>query len=255
MARRDALTDEGRAVGQRQRRLGDVAFRLGDQQLAELLDLLLGRRRPDQHAVAAGTVHFLDHQFGQVVEHEFQVLGLAAHIGRHVVQLRFLVEIEADHVWHVGVDRLVVGNAGADGIGQRDVACLVGAQEAWYAESRIGAESQWIEKIVVDAAVDDIDALRPLRRAHVCNLVFDEEIAPFDQFDAHLLSKEGVLEIGAVIGAGRQHDDGRIADALGRHGAQLFQQQVGIMLDRRHLVPGEQFGEQAHHHLAVFQHV
>ncbi len=40
-----------------------------------------------------------------------------------------------------------------------------------------------------------------------------------------------------------------------RHGAQIVQQQIGIMVDRRHAVAREQRREQPHHHLAVFQHV
>ena len=64
-----------------------------------------------------------------------------------------------------------------------------------------------------------------------------------------------MLEIGAVVGPRRQHDDGRVGDALGRDGAQLLEQHVRVVLDRRHLVPGEQFREEAHHHLAVFEHV
>ncbi len=56
-------------------------------------------------------------------------------------------------------------------------------------------------KVVVEAAIDHIDPLRPLRRAHEHRFVLDEQIAALDQFDAHLLGKEGVLEIGAVVGA------------------------------------------------------
>jgi hypothetical protein len=77
VARRDAALDEGRAGRQRQRRLRDVAFRVGDELACGSLDLGLGGGRPDQHAVAAGAVHFLDHQFGQVREHVGQVFGLA----------------------------------------------------------------------------------------------------------------------------------------------------------------------------------
>jgi hypothetical protein len=64
-----------------------------------------------------------------------------------------------------------------------------------------------------------------------------------------------MFEIGAVVGARGQHDDGRVRHPLRRHGAQLFEQHVRIVLDRRDLVLGEQFGEEAHHHLAVFEHV
>jgi hypothetical protein len=41
---------------------------------AEGFDLLLGGRRPDQHAVAAGAMHLLHHQFVQVIQHVLQIL-------------------------------------------------------------------------------------------------------------------------------------------------------------------------------------
>jgi hypothetical protein len=61
-----------------------------------------------------------------VVEHVGERVRLAAAPGRHVLQDRLLAEIEADDLRHVAVDRLVVGDAGADRIGERDVAGLVG---------------------------------------------------------------------------------------------------------------------------------
>ena len=64
-----------------------------------------------------------------------------------------------------------------------------------------------------------------------------------------------MLEIGRVVHAGRQHDDGRVVDALRRDRAQVVEQHVGIVLDRGHPVAHEQLGKQPHHHLAVFQHV
>ena len=64
-----------------------------------------------------------------------------------------------------------------------------------------------------------------------------------------------MFEIGAVVGPRCQHHHRRIGHPLGRHRPQFFQQQVRVMLHRRHLVFGEQLREEAHHHLAVFQHV
>ena len=119
--------------------------------------------RPDQHAVAAGAVHLLDHQLFEMVEHVGEVIRLAAAPGRHVLQDRLLAEIELHDRRHVAVDRLVVGDAGADGVGERDVAGLVRRHQARHAERGVGPEGERIEEIVVDAAVDHVDALRPLR--------------------------------------------------------------------------------------------
>ncbi len=62
-----------------------------------------------------------------------------------------------------------------------------------------------VEEVVVDAAVDHVDPPRALRRAHEDEVVLDEQVLPLDQLDAHLLRQEGVLEVGAVVHAGRQH--------------------------------------------------
>jgi hypothetical protein len=64
-----------------------------------------------------------------------------------------------------------------------------------------------------------------------------------------------MFEIGTVELSRRQHHHVRIDDASGRHGTQVVQQQVRIVLDRRDRLAGEQLREQAHHHPAVFQHV
>ncbi len=133
------------------------------QLLAEVLDLRLGRMRTDQHAVAAGAVDLLHHQFAEMVENIRQRLGLAAAPGRHIFQDRLFAKIEADDLRHVGVDRLVVGDAGADCIGQRHIARIIGAHEAGDAERGVGAEGERIEEVVVDAAIDDVDATAALR--------------------------------------------------------------------------------------------
>ena len=71
--------------GQRQGRLGDEIIGMGQQLLPEDLDLLLGGVRSDQHAIAAGAVDLLDHQFGQMVEHIFESVGLAAAPGGDIL--------------------------------------------------------------------------------------------------------------------------------------------------------------------------
>ncbi len=255
VARRDAALDEGRAGRERERRLRDVALGVGLDRGAERLDLGRGRRRADQHAVAARAVHFLDDQLAQMGEDVGEVVGVAADVGRHVVQDRLLAEVELDHLRHERIDRLVVGDAGADRVRERHVAGAVGAEQARAAERRVGAERERVEEVVVDAAVDHVDALGALRRAHVDEVVLDEQVLPLDQLDAHLLGEECMLEVRAVVHAGRQHDDGRIVDRRRRDRAQRLEQEVGVVRDRRDAVAAEELREEPHHHLAVLEHV
>ena len=51
-------------------------------------------------------------------------------------------------------------------------------------------------------------------RIHII-AVAHEQIAAFDELDAHLLGEEHVLEIGAVVAARRQQHDDRIVVAAG----------------------------------------
>jgi hypothetical protein len=107
---------------------------------AEVIELRTRRRRSDEHAVAARAMHLLDHQVLQIRQHELAFRLAPQHPGLHVGQQRFLIQIEAHHVRHVRVDRLVIGDAGADGVSDRDVASAVGGQQPRHAERGIGAE-------------------------------------------------------------------------------------------------------------------
>jgi hypothetical protein len=173
----------------------------------------------------------------------------------HVADHGRLAEVEADHVRHVGVDGLVVGDARADGIRDGDASLPIRGEQSRHPEHGVRPKHQRIEEVIVDAAVDDIDPLRALGGAHVHRLVAHEQVLPFDQLDAHLLREEGVLEIGAVVGAGGQQHHGGIGDTGRGDAAQVFEQHLGIALDGGDAVLGEELGEQPHHHLAVLEHV
>ena len=131
----------------------------------------------------------------------------------------------------------------------------VDVQQTGASERGIFPENLRIEKIIIDAPVDHVDAFRAARRAHVDELVPGEQVLSLHQFDAHLLRQKRVFEIGAVVHAGREDHHRRLGGG-GRAGrTQGFQQQVGIVGYRRDPVCAEELGEKPHRHLAVFQHV
>ena len=256
MARRHAGPGEGRHGGECERRLRDVVRRPRLEARAEGLDFLLRGGGADEHAVAAGAVDFLHHEFRQVVEHIGQLLGVAAAPGRHVLQQRLLAGIELDHLGDVGVDRLVIGDAGARRVDQRHAACAVDVEDAGNAEFGVGTEGEGVEIVVVDAAVDHVHPLRRLRGAHVEIAAVDEQVTPLAEFNAHLVGQEGVLEEGRVVDARREDDHGRIAVAAGGGDTlQRLAQCGGVVLHRRHPVLGEEIGEEIHHRLPVLEHV
>ena len=160
-----------------------------------------------------------------------------------------------DDVGHVGVEGLVVGDAGAEGVGQGDVAGAVGVEEARDAEDGVGAEGQRIDEVVVDAAVDDIDAAQAAGSAHVDDVVVGDEVAAFHQLDAHLAGEVGVLEVGGVEDAGREQDDVGLGPALGGERTQGAEQELGVLLDGADVVAAEELGEDALHDAPVGEHV
>ena len=93
------------------------------------------------------------------------------------------------------------------------------------------------------------------RRPHVDDVVVDEEVAAFDERDAHLAREEGVLEIGGVADARRQHDECRIGDVRRRQRTQRRQQRLSVVRDRADLVAIEETRHHALGHLAVGEHV
>jgi len=64
----------------------------------------------------------------------------------------------ADHARHVGIDRLVVGDAGPDGIGERQVPRPIGPHQTRHTQHAIGQEGLGIEIIVLDPPIDHVDS-------------------------------------------------------------------------------------------------
>ena len=98
--------------------------------------------------------------------------------------------------------------------------------------------------------------LRALRGAHIDDIVLDEQVAAFDEFDAELVGQEGMFVIGRVELAGRQQRDRRFAcGRLRRDRPQSGEQGIWIIFDRGDAMLGEKIGHEAHHNLAILQHV
>ena len=103
----------------------------------KVLDFRCRRCRPDQHAVTAGALGFLDHQIWKIGQHVGKFRRVAALPGRHVLQDRLFIQVETDHVGDKRVHRFVVRHPGADGIGQHHVAGAIGRQQPRHAEHRV----------------------------------------------------------------------------------------------------------------------
>ena len=120
-------------------------------------------------------------------------------------------------------------------------------------ESR--AEDERIAEVVVDAAIDDVDALEPVCGAHVDDVVVGDEVAAFNQVDAHLAGEVGVLEVGGVEDAGREQHDVGLGAAFRGERTQGGKQKLGIVLDGPDAVTVEELRESALHDAAIGEHV
>ena len=88
------------------------------------------------------------------------------------------------------VDHLVVGHAGADGIGQAHIPAPDCIDQPRNAQPGVLPEDARVEKIVIDPPVNHIDRLAAFGRAHENTTILREEVAAFHDLDAHRAGEE-----------------------------------------------------------------
>jgi hypothetical protein len=183
------------------------------------------------------------------------MIGAITKVSFYRAEDRIFTEIIFYESGDEGVDGFVVGHAVTGSVGKRDVAGTVGAHQAGHAEHRVRAETEWIEEIVIHAAVDYVDALEAVDRFHVDDYAVDDKVATFDEFDAHLLGEEAVFEIGAVVDAGSEKDDLGFRFTAGRKHSENAGKLRGVVSHGENFVLVEGFGKGAGHDQAVFEDV
>ena len=92
----------------------------------------------------------------------------------------------------------------ARGIGHQHVAGADDLQQAGHTQARIGPQLQRVQVLVVQALEQAVHRLQALQGLQVQALAAHREVAALDQRDAQVARQVGVLEIGFVVGAGRQ---------------------------------------------------
>ena len=135
------------------------------------------------------------------------------------------------------------------------MAGAVGPHQARATQAGVRAKHRWVQKVVVHPAVNHVHPFGATGGAHVDKVVAHKQVLAFNQLHAHLLGQKGVLKVGAVVHAGGEHHHGGVVGGGRATRAQGLEQQIGVVRHRCHPVLAEQLREQAHHHLAVFEHI
>ncbi len=238
--RTELAVDEGRHRRQLDDRLGDPGARVVHHLGPQLVELGPVAPRTDHDALAAGAVDRLEHQLVEPVQDLLAGVGVAEPPGVDVAEHRLLVEVVADQVGQVGVDELVVGDAVADRVGERDVAGAGGVDQARgsRAASRPGSAPGRGTRRRRGGR-----SRAPARGRCVVRIITRPaaalQVAALDQLDAHRAGEQRVLEVGAVVDARREHDDGRVGDTGRGGGAQRGEQPLRVAGDRTDPVLGE----------------
>src|SRR6266404_1642508 len=255
MAALEAALAVRRMARERNHGLSDVVARVGLNLRAELFDFFRGGFRAHQHSVAAGLVGGLHDQLRQMLQDVTQIGSLRSQKRGHVLEDGVLVQVEFNDSGHEIIHHLVVGDAGANRVRETDVSRTIRVDEARNSQGRIAPEGGGVEKIVVNSAVDDMDPLEALGRAHIDARIEHDQIAAFDDLDTHLARQIGVLEVGAVVRAWGQQGDGDVRDTRRGDVAQQLQQFGRVGIHRPHADALEHVGKRVLHGAAVLQDV
>lgn len=109
-------------------------------------------------------------------------------------------EIIFDDLRNVGVDGFVVGNAGSRSVGQRHAAVAVNVHQAGNAHMPNQDESNADLKVVIDPAIDHVDATQAVRREpHMAIAVGNHEIGTLNQFHSHFLGEKAMFEAAVLL--------------------------------------------------------
>src|SRR5688572_6382214 len=111
--------------------------------------------RAYQHPIAARLIRRFDDKLIKILQYMLQIRIVGADVSWDVGKDWLLLEVKSDHLRHVSVDDLIIRDARSRRVGQRNVPSFVNLHQAGNAQHGIASEREWIEKIVVDAPVND----------------------------------------------------------------------------------------------------
>ena len=131
-----------------------------------------------------------------MTEHIIALCGLRAKISGHILQDGFFAQVVTNNLGDIAVNRLVIRDTSSRGIRESHVATSIGSHQPWYTQHTVRTKSFRVKKIIVNATINHVDSLRSAGGLHPDHvIVVDEQVGAIDQFNAHLLSKKGMLKV------------------------------------------------------------
>ena len=217
--------------------LRDEPARFGFDAIGELPTLGCVKRRAEDHTIAARFGNILDHKLTDASEHLLAVLFEHRHVGRRIVQNRFLAQIVSNHGRHEIVDRLVVSGTIARCIDDRHIAGTICGKNARHADHGIRIECERIEIFVRQATVDHAHTMAFARIIKEIHLVVNHfKIFRKRQRGTGFFRQIGMLEKRRIVSPWRQHHGNALrGDEI--HG---LAQQTGIIAVVSHMHVTEQ---------------
>src|SRR5262249_6236051 len=113
----------------------------------------------------------------------------------NVFEYWFFAKVITNHCGNVSVNCLVVCDAGADGVCNRDITDAPGIEDAGATQHRRRIKRKRIQKVVIDATIDDINVLKSFRGSGVDLVVMHYQVTTFYYLDTHLTGKKSMFEV------------------------------------------------------------
>ena len=187
--------------GKRHALLADVSVRIGANAGGEFVEFRRGSLPPKLGSPWPPTKARLVTSELQRPERVVALAFLATPPGRDIRDEQLLVQQTPGERRQEGEERRRLDRAGAERIGNRDVAGARRLDEAGHAEDGIRAQFQRVAPGIVHAADDHIHALQALEGFQEDAAVAHGQIVALDQLVAEIAREVGVLEIRLGIAA------------------------------------------------------
>ena len=134
MSALEMVINERWVPGERHHLLGDPVAGISSDVGPTLFELFVRCARTDRDSIAPCLGNRFDDESIEIRKHELTLFLLPEQIRVDVRKDGRLSEVVLDHLRHVGVDGLVVGNPITDSIGDRDVAGTGRRHQTGHAE-------------------------------------------------------------------------------------------------------------------------